>query len=130
MILDTSFLIDLMNRDAAALSRAKALERSGEELRVPAPSLFELWRGVHLAAKTAQEAQKVTAILGGFPIAPLDAAAARRAGEVDAELIKRGAQNDPEDSMIAGIALVLGQPLLTRNGRHFSRVPDLQVESY
>jgi predicted nucleic acid-binding protein len=130
MILDTSFLIDLMNRDAAAVSRAKTLERAGEDLRVPAPSLFELWRGVHLAAKTTQEAQKVTAILRGFPIAPLDAAAATRAGEVDADLIKQGAQIDPEDAMIAGIALELRQPLLTRNVRHFSRVPRLQVESY
>jgi len=130
MILDTSFLIDLMNRDAAAVSRAKTLERRGEDLRVPAPSLFELWRGVHLAARSAQEAQRVTAILGGFPTAALDAAAATRAGEVDAQLIKQGSQIDPEDAMIAGIALTLGQPLLTRNARHFSRVPGLQVESY
>lgn len=130
MILDTLFLIDLMNRDAGAVSRAKSLERTGEDLRVPAPSLFELWRGVHLAAKTAQEAQRVTAVLGGFPIAPLDAAAAKRAGVVDAELIMQGAQIDPEDAMIAGVALELGQPLLTRNARHFSRVPGLKVESY
>lgn len=130
MILDTLFLIDRMNRDAGAVSRAKNLERTGEDLRVPAPSLFELWRGVRLAAKTAQEAQSVTAVLGGFPIAPLDAAAAIRAGEVDAVIIKQSAQIDPEDAMIAGIALELGQPLLTRNGRHFSRVPGLKVESY
>jgi predicted nucleic acid-binding protein len=72
----------------------------------------------------------VTAILRGFPIAPLDAAAANPAGEVDADLIKQGAQIDPEDAMIAGIALEFRQPLLTRNVRHFSRVPRLQVESY
>jgi hypothetical protein len=58
MILDPSFLIDLMNRDAAAVSRAKTLARAGEDLRVPAPSHFELWRGVHFAAKTTQEPRR------------------------------------------------------------------------
>ena len=53
-----------------------------------------------------------------------------RAGEVDARLLREGAPIDPEDAMIAGIALALGDVVLTRNVRHFSRITGLRVEGY
>jgi predicted nucleic acid-binding protein len=45
-------------------------------------------------------------------------------------LIKDRLPIDPEDSMIAAIALVNGETLLTKNAERFSRVPDLKVEQY
>jgi len=119
-----------MGRDSGAVSRTKALERAGEDVRIPAPALFELWRGVHLAARTAPEAQRVTGLLALYPVVPLDAEAARVAGRADAELLRLGQAMDPEDSMIAGITLSLGETLLTRNVRHFSRVSGLRIQEY
>ena len=69
-------------------------------------------------------------IFARFPTTSLDAVAAERAGEVDAHLLRQGAPIDPEDSMIAGIALASGEPLLTRNVRHFSRIAGLRIEEY
>ena len=37
---------------------------------------------------------------------------------------------DPEDRMIAAAAISTGTPLLTRNARHFSRIPQLRIETY
>ena len=92
--------------------------------------MFELWRGVYLATESAPEAERVAGLLAAFPSAPFDAAAAAIAGEVDARLVREGAPIDPEDAMIAGIALALGEVVLTRNVRHFSRIPGLRVEGY
>lgn len=119
-----------MDRDAGALERARELERQGADARVPTVAMFELWRGVHLAAESPSEAERVSRILASFPSAPFDAPAASRAGEVDARLIREGAPIDPEDAMIAGIALALGETILTRNVRHYSRIPELRVEGY
>ena len=41
--------------------------------------------------------------------------------------IKRGRGLQTPDALIAASALVHGLPLLTRNRRHFGRVPDLQL---
>jgi predicted nucleic acid-binding protein len=130
MLLDTSFLVDLLDRDPAALARARSLERDGIATRIPTPALFELWRGVHLAARTSEEADRVVGLLAAYASAPLDGPAAAAAGEIDARLIKAGTPIDPEDSMIAGIALAMGDALLTRNVRHFSRIPRVRVEEY
>lgn len=37
---------------------------------------------------------------------------------------------DPEDAMIAGIALINDESVLTRNVEHFSRIRDLKIETY
>ncbi|MFX1474794.1 MAG: hypothetical protein ACFFCO_04845 [Promethearchaeota archaeon] len=46
------------------------------------------------------------------------------------QLIKEGHPIDPEDSMIAAIAIVHGETLLTKNPKRFSRVPGLKIEEY
>jgi predicted nucleic acid-binding protein len=61
---------------------------------------------------------------------PLDLESAFLAGDIQKELIRKGEIIDPEDCMIAGIALKSNEPLLTRNLKHFKRIPGLQVETY
>ena len=46
MILDTTFLIDLMQNDEAAVKRKKLQDRSEEIYRVATPTIFELWGGI------------------------------------------------------------------------------------
>jgi len=53
--------------------------------------------------------------------------AADRAGGVRRELESRGDGIAMADSLIAGIVLTHGAQLLTRNRRHFERVPDLVI---
>lgn len=130
MLLDTTFLIDLMDRDAGALARVKSLEREGVGARIPTPAMFELWRGVHVAAGISEETERVTKLLAAYPSSPFDATAAARAGQIDAQLIRAGTPIDPEDAMIAGIALAHGEAVLTRNTRHFSRIAGLRLEKY
>ena len=52
-------------------------------------------------------------------------AAAKRAAEVHQEL--KASPIGERDTLIAGVCLAIGRPLLTRNVRHFRRVPGLQV---
>lgn len=52
------------------------------------------------------------------------------AGGIDGNLIKKGLKIDPEDSMIAGIAMSRGETILTRNTEHFGKIEGLNIETY
>jgi predicted nucleic acid-binding protein len=60
----------------------------------------------------------------------LDAECAAKAGEVQGKLIRKGKMINPEDAMIAGIALINNETVLTKNVEHFSRIRDLKIETY
>lgn len=51
MLLDTTFLIDLMNGDEGAVAKARELENDLVQQRLSAMTLFELYYGV---ARTSQ----------------------------------------------------------------------------
>ena len=69
-------------------------------------------------------------VTSNLPILPFDADAATRYGEVRANLEKQGATIGDADIRIASIALARGLTVVTRNLRHFQRVPDLKVQNW
>ena len=130
MLADTTFLIDVMMNDGKAVARAKSLSEGAVPLLAGAPSIFELYVGVGLSSKSSQEKREVEEALESLTQLPLDQKAARRAGEIYAQKSREGNEIEPEDAMIAGIAVENGQPVLTRNVRDFSGIRDLRVETY
>ena len=68
--------------------------------------------------------------IGGLVIIPFDKQAAERGGEIDGSLIKAGNKIGIIDSMIAGIALIRKEKILTRNVKDFSRVKGLEIDTY
>lgn len=65
-----------------------------------------------------------------LPILPFDAEAARRYGEVRADLERQGTPIGDADVRIAAIALVRRLIVVTGNVRHFRKVPHLIVENW
>ncbi len=130
MLVDTTFLVDVMRNDAAAVGKARELADGNVPVLVGAPSIFELYVGVGLSVRSAEEREKVLDVLRSLAHLPLDPQSATRAGLIYAQRAKEGTKMDPEDAMLAGIAVENSQPLLTRNRRHFSGIPDLKVEGY
>lgn len=129
-VADTSFLIDLMRGDPRAMRRRAELEAGGGAVSVPAVVLYELERGAEGSRAPDAERERMRLVLTARPVLPLDEAAARSAGTIDGALARRGTPIDPEDAMIAGTALARAEPLVTRNIRHFGRIPGLRLETY
>jgi tRNA(fMet)-specific endonuclease VapC len=119
-----------MRNDEDALSAMEELEEGKKLARVGAPSVFELYVGVSLSLKPSAEKEKILGAIRSLSPLPLDSASAARAGQVFGGMEREGARIDPEDAMLAGIALENGLPLLTRNRKHFAGIPGLKVESY
>ena len=119
-----------MMGESKAVARARSLSEASVPLLVGAPSVFELYVGVGLGPKSSEEKRKVEEALESLTQLPLDQRAARRAGMIYAQKSSEGKRVEPEDAMIAGIAVENGQPVLTRNVQDFSGIQDLKVETY
>ncbi len=130
MILDTTVLIDVMKGNTSAKEKISALSGKGEPITTTAISVFELFSGLSQSSKPLLEIEKIKSVLQNQVHWQLDKASAEKGGLINGELIKKGQQIDPEDAMIAGIALQHNESVLTRNLKHFSRIPGLKVETY
>lgn len=129
VLLDTSFLIDLMNGDAAAVEKSHELERDLVQQRLSSMTLFELYYGVARSEQSADERQKIENVLTSKPIHPADTAVMRKAGRLSGELMNDGTPVDDGDIIIAATAAIVDEPVLTRNIDDFERL-DVGIETY
>lgn len=123
-VADSDVLIDaLRGREPARARVAEAIR--ARRLATTVISVFELKSG----ARTEAERAKVDALLAGAHILPLDEPAAEDAAEARRLLEDRGEGIGTADYLIAGICRTRAALLLTRNRRHFDRVPELQLSA-
>ncbi len=121
MLVDSDILIDyLRGREpiASLLRRAFAAER----IQTTVVNQFELMAG----ARRPDNERAVEELLQTVDIISLDPEAASLAGKLRRSLLASGFDIGMADSLIAGIALAKDLPLLTRNRRHFERIPNLK----
>lgn len=131
MLLDTTFLIDVLRgKDQKAFAGLQELERRSEIKGIAPVSIMELWKGAVQSNRPEQEKQKVDELLSSLFLYRFEELEAKKAGEIDAELIKKGEMIQVEDVMIAAVATQHQERLLTRNGKHFKKITGLKVEEY
>lgn len=121
-IADTDVLIDSLRGAQPATAQVRTeLERGS--LCTTVISRFELLSG----ARTPRQEATIRELLAAIVSLPVDEEAADRAAQVRRSLERFGEPIGMADSLIAGIALARGAALLTRNRRHFGRVPGLRL---
>lgn len=133
MILDTSFVIDLMKADDRATGKLDDLEDRGAPVEITPITAYELHYGAHRYHDTDGEEEKISATLaalGGLETVPLEWGDGVTAAEVMHRLETRGDRIDFHDAAIAAAALNRNLPVLTRNESHFERVEGLRIETY
>jgi predicted nucleic acid-binding protein len=118
VILDASFLVDLVADDDGAT--AKLREIDDERLIVPTLAYTEV--GVGIGANTPQ-ARRFEAVMDAVSMVPYDGESARRAVDLQRQLYDRGEPIGAIDAMIAGIALARDEAIVTRNVSEFSKTP-------
>jgi tRNA(fMet)-specific endonuclease VapC len=125
--LDSTYVVDLLRGDGGARKRAEAMGDAGERTAIPAPAMAEVLLGAQY--RGGLYLRKALELLASLDVIPTDATVAARAGELGAELLRRGARLSPLDLLIAATAVVHSSVLLTRDSG-FSSVPGLAVETY
>jgi predicted nucleic acid-binding protein len=131
-LLDTDTLSNLAKRTPSTALVAKLASVPPEDQFTSSITLGELIYGAHrLRTHTSLFLDRLeNALLPNLPVLPFDSAAARRYGEVRAELERRGTPLGEADLRIGAIALSRGLTVVTGNVRHFQRIPDLPVENW
>lgn len=129
MILDTSFLVDVLRGDRSVAEAVGSIGTSGPA-KVAAPSVMELWEGIHLATSTESERAAVVELLAELREVTFGRKCAVQAGATSARLQQAGAHVGDADVMVAATAMVEGEPVVTANTEHFDRIEGVEVVEY
>ena len=124
MIIDTSYVLDLLAEDQAAFEKGTELMDANTPLRVPAMTLMELFIGYGATGDDEEARQAENAIMG-HPFVEIDELLSRKAGWIAGQT-----GLDLGDAAIGATALHLDEPVLTRNVSDFERIDGLSIETY
>lgn len=136
---DTDFLIAYLQGDPDAIKKLQELQTAttdyNEENRDNDSSAItttinaaELWKGVYRSSAKDSDIVKVKRLLDSLELITLDYESARMVGELDATI--KSSPIGEADLLIASIALTNKQLLITRNKKHFERIPGLKVQGW
>jgi predicted nucleic acid-binding protein len=134
IFLDTTFLVDILRKDSAAISWLDDVEE--QALYTSEINVFELYTGLFRISESSKTKQKkrtfeLEQLLSRMEVLSFDRNSAIESAKVLSFLMSRGEPIGARDIMIAGAALSRGiKRLVTRNIREFQRVPHLNAESY
>lgn len=128
--LDTSSAVDIIRGSEQIISLEEKIDESEEEITITTPTIMELSKGASLSSKAHGEKEKIHEFLSSFTILELDKESAILAGEIEADLRKKGEFIGIEDIMIAAIVIHNNEILLTRNKKHFEKIRDLKIKTY
>ena len=134
MIVDTSFVLDVIDDIEVALTKEQELEAENVPLVIPSMTVLELYIGVGKVANTREERQKVEAVLDAYPLVDMTPSISRRAGRLLGERMAETAAGEGPgigkgDAAIAATALERDEPVLAADG-HFGNISGVTVETY
>lgn len=124
-LVDTDWLIDVL--PGIGTAQATLQRVSGDGTAISIVTRGELFEGAVLASDPVAAKAHYTTFLAPFPALPVTASVMERFAEIRGQLRRSGTLIPDFDLVIAATALENGLVLVTRNRRHFGRIPDLQL---
>ena len=128
--LDTDILVSLLRGDTQATAYIRRLESRGEAAYTTPVNAHELFLGGWRSERREANLREIASLLGDLSILDFDLEASFYTGRIASKLLSEGHPIGVGDTLVAGIAVRHGQPLATRNTRHFARVPELTIEAW
>src|SRR3989344_813143 len=129
VVLDTDILVGVLRKNIDAQNFLERLEKKNEIINTTVINAFELLEGALLypGRDKSKSAEILLRSLGSYSF---NGPASWTAAQISAELKKSGKIIDFPDLAIASIAISRGEPLVTRNVKHFERIKGLRIEKW
>ena len=124
-LVDADWLIDAMVGRAIAQETLARL--SDEGVAVSIIAVAEIYEGAFASTDPQGTLEGMREFLGDFAILPITDPMVERFARVRASLRQRGQLIPDMDLLIASTAIVADLTLVTRNLRHFTRIPGLHL---
>lgn len=122
---DTDRAADYLKGRADAVELLRTL--AGDGIGMSLVTYGELWEGVAYGREPVQNAPELRAFLRLVDPIALNQGIMRRFATIRGRLRRRGQLIGDFDTLIAATAVHYDLVLVTRNLRHFDRIPDVQV---
>jgi len=127
---DTDTLSAVMRRDPPLALIRRLAQTPPEQQFTTSVTLGELLSGAARRGSATLTHKVRELVIGALVVLPFDERAAEVYGPLRAQLESEGRRLDEPDLRIASTALSRGLVVVTGNARHFSLVPDLEVENW
>lgn len=124
MFVDTDVVVSFLRNRPQAVEFIAGASRQGR-IRVAFPTACELLEGASMGGKG--EERRVGAFLGATEVVFPTLNTARIFAKTAVAIAIRGEPLPDFDVLIASTAVEYGEPLATRNLKHFSRIPGLNL---
>ncbi len=128
--LDTDFLVALLRKRPEAVKKAEELDSAETEISTTSMNAFEIYLGALRSREAAENVERADDLLNSIEILDLTLESSKKSGEILSDLLDRGEAIDLRDAIVAGIALLSGYTLVTRNIEHFRRIIGLSIETW
>ena len=128
LCLDTDILIDYLRKPSETVKLL--MEKIyGEKILVCTTTVnsFEVWLGAFLAPKPRELIKETEEFLSRLEILNFNYETSVEAGRNMVTLRKKGQTIEIRDLFVGSISKVRGIPLVTRNIKHYKRIPKLTV---
>ncbi|RLE93907.1 MAG: type II toxin-antitoxin system VapC family toxin [Thermoprotei archaeon] len=134
-LVDTDYLINLIRGDAGAVKFARKIDYEKIYVAISVVTVHEYFVGVYLSYwndknKLKKMLEKAESELARFDIIPYTDKIAKKSAEITAYLYKKGEPIGFADTIIAATAITNNLKLVTRNIKHFSKIPELEIVTY
>jgi tRNA(fMet)-specific endonuclease VapC len=122
-LVDTDWIIDALANIPDAITALRLFARDG--IAVSIVSYAELFDGAYGSQHPQAEIARIQQFLASYPVINLSEAIGDRFGQTRSRLRSRGMLIPDLDLLIGVTAVVHNLTIMTRNVRHFGRIPGL-----
>ncbi len=129
LLLDTDFLIWVLKKDPAALSKLEEMKDKSEAIAISHVNLWELYKGAYKSSKPKEEIKKISTLISFFTLLKFTKKIDQEFGRLLNQLNKDGKPIGDLDTLIASIALNHNKTVVTKNVKHFERT-GVKTESW
>jgi len=126
--MDTDIVIEVLRGNEIVIQKIKNLPID-TIITITGLTVYELYKGIYIMGDRQKE-QEVMDFIELVDVLQLNTAVEKKAGEVYANLKKRGEQINDADILIAAIVLKNNGVLITNNTKHFKRIENLKIENW
>src|SRR3989338_9974372 len=120
--LDTDVIIHFLRKNKESVELINKILELKQKIKITSINEFELWKGVYKINNRNRE-KSLKQFLSSIEILNLNSSSAKKAAEIFQILELEGNPVDTLDVMIAAIAIVNDESVLTMNRKHFERIP-------
>ena len=120
----------LLRNNKDAVLKVESLLNKGEELFTSSINLHELIKGANLSNDILKNTAKVNELMQTISILPFDRKCAVITGKISAKKEIRTKPIGQNDIFIGAVAVSYNLKLITKNKKHFSHIPNLEIEEW